>query len=293
MEEEKKWCVYIHRNIINDKAYIGIAKAPAYKRWGKNGNGYKKNQEAFYRAIQKYGWDNFEHIIWCENLTQEEAKEWEVILIALFKTNCSRYKNPERGYNLTDGGDGMSGFKFSEESKIKMSQSKKGKKLSEDHKEKLRKLFSGENNPMHGKKGKLSPAFGRKYTEEQRTQKSIRMMGNTNMLGKKHSDETKNKIRESKRNISDKTREKMSKAQRGKIMSEESKRKNSDEHKGMYLLDKNPNAKRVFQYDIDGNFIKEYGCAQSASLETGINANLITACCRNEQKTAGGFIWKR
>lgn len=48
--EEKKWCIYIHRNKINNKAYIGITnKKPEY-RWGKNGSGYKNNKH-FYRTI--------------------------------------------------------------------------------------------------------------------------------------------------------------------------------------------------------------------------------------------------
>ena len=107
-KNQNLWCVYIHRNKINNKAYIGIAKEPADYRW-KNGYGYKKNQNVFYNAIQKYGWDNFEHIIWCNSLSHEDAKKWEIRLIALFKTNCRKYKNPEYGYNMTDGGEGASG----------------------------------------------------------------------------------------------------------------------------------------------------------------------------------------
>ena len=105
--KEKTWCVYIHRNKINNKVYIGIAKEPASYRWN-NGHGYI-GSAYFYRAIKKYGWDNFEHIIWCNNLSHEDAKKWEIRLIAIFKTNCRRYRNPEYGYNMTDGGDGSSG----------------------------------------------------------------------------------------------------------------------------------------------------------------------------------------
>ena len=106
--KEKTWCVYIHRNKINNKVYIGVAKEPAKNRW-RNGSGYSKNQSVFYNAIQKYGWDNFEHIIWADKLSQKEAQEWEIRLIAVFKTNCRKYNNPELGYNMTDGGEGASG----------------------------------------------------------------------------------------------------------------------------------------------------------------------------------------
>lgn len=115
--KDKIWCVYIHTNKINNKVYIGITSQIPEKRWGKNGNYYKKNQSVFYNAIHKYGWNNFEHIIFAEDLTKEEAINMEIKLIALYKSNCKRYKNPEYGYNMTDGGEGNLGLIHSEETK--------------------------------------------------------------------------------------------------------------------------------------------------------------------------------
>lgn len=81
-----KWCVYIHRNKINNKAYIGIAKGNPEHRWGQNGKKYKQDsQPIFYNAIQKYGWGNFEHIIWNTNLTHEDAKHIEKHLLLYSK----------------------------------------------------------------------------------------------------------------------------------------------------------------------------------------------------------------
>ena len=51
----------------------------------------------------------------------------------------------------------MMGHVISEETKRKISESHKGKKLSEEHKEKLRKHFSGSGNPMHGRTGDNNP----------------------------------------------------------------------------------------------------------------------------------------
>lgn len=31
--EEKKWCVYMHRNKVNNKVYIGIANQKPKYRW--------------------------------------------------------------------------------------------------------------------------------------------------------------------------------------------------------------------------------------------------------------------
>lgn len=83
--------------------YFGITKNNPLARWA-NGKGYR-NQTVFWRAIQKYGWENFNHIILYTNLSKEEAKNIEISLIAQYKTNCNKYKNPTYGYNATDGGD--------------------------------------------------------------------------------------------------------------------------------------------------------------------------------------------
>ena len=130
--EEKKWCVYIHTNKINNKAYIGITSRRLSERWGNNGRGYRKEQPIFHRAIKKYGWDNFEHVIWADELSEEEAKHIEVLLIALFKTNCKRYNRPSYGYNSTDGGEGWLGGHHSEETKEIMRDQKMGHIVSEE-----------------------------------------------------------------------------------------------------------------------------------------------------------------
>ena len=51
-------------------------------------------------------------------------------------------------------------------------------------------------------------------------------------------------------------------------------------------------SKPVIQYTLDGKFIAEYPSAHEASRQTGINRGNISACCRGERKSAGGFEWK-
>ena len=53
MDKRGQYYVYMHKNKINNKAYIGITKLPVQKRW-QNGAGYCK-QLKFHRAILKYG----------------------------------------------------------------------------------------------------------------------------------------------------------------------------------------------------------------------------------------------
>ena len=110
---EKKWCVYMHTNKINGKKYIGITSYPTIKRWGTKGQGYKT--QYFNRAITKYGWDNFEHEVLFNFLEEKIAKEKEIELIAKYKTKDKRF-----GYNLTDGGDGTIGVVLSDNARENM-----------------------------------------------------------------------------------------------------------------------------------------------------------------------------
>ena len=114
---DKKYKVYEHI-CPNGKIYIGITQQSIEKRW-KKGKGYK-TQILFYRAIEKYGWDNIEHIVLFENLTKEEAEQKEIELIAKYKSNNSEY-----GYNLDNGGNSVG--KMSEQTKIKIGRANKGK----------------------------------------------------------------------------------------------------------------------------------------------------------------------
>ena len=49
--------------------------------------------------------------------------------------------------------------------------------------------------------------------------------------------------------------------------------------------------KKVYQYDLNNNFIREYKSVREA---TKLNNNLhgVGGCCRGKIKTSGGFIWK-
>lgn len=151
--------VYMHTNIINGKKYVGITSKEPTRRWKGNGSGYRNN-EHFWNAIQKYGWDNFEHDVIYQGLNLDEASCIEKELIAKYNTN-----NPNFGYNLTSGGE--YGQELSDESRRKMSDKaknrviteewrqhlsearigripwNKGKHLSDEHKEKLSKIFTG------------------------------------------------------------------------------------------------------------------------------------------------------
>ena len=124
------WLVYKHTS-PSSKCYVGITSKTAEQRWGYNGNNYRKNghHAYFVSAIDKYGWDNFNHEIILENVTESEAKYTEKYLIKWYKLH-------NLSYNITDGGDGTlgltkipwnKGLPCSEETKQKISTANKGK----------------------------------------------------------------------------------------------------------------------------------------------------------------------
>ena len=145
------YIVYQHKNKINGKIYIGITSQKPEDRWGSQGCNYKSSPH-FYSAIQKYGWNNFEHNILFTGLTKEQACLKEQELIKEYNS-----MNREFGYNSTSGGDiftmneetkqkisqAMMGNKnglghpCSEEKKKKISEAQKGREFTQEHKQKL------------------------------------------------------------------------------------------------------------------------------------------------------------
>ena len=166
------------------KKYIGITSQVPKYRW-KNGNGYEHNPH-LWSAIQKYGWDSFEHIILLQGIIYEQASTIEKYLIDVYKT-----KDKNFGYNMTDGGEGTLGWAPSEETKKKISESKKGKKMPDGFGDKLRKAWSENGHPMEG-------THRLESTKEILSKKAKdRLADPTNhpMFGKNQSEETKEKIR--------------------------------------------------------------------------------------------------
>ena len=128
------YTVYMHIS-PSDKRYIGITKRNPVKRWGYKGYCYKHNKY-FYRAINKYGWDNFQHLILFSNLTKEEAEKKEIELIAEYKAT-----DPQFGYNIENGGNTIG--THSESTRRKISEYHKGKHLTEDGKRRISEANKG------------------------------------------------------------------------------------------------------------------------------------------------------
>lgn len=252
------WKVYKHTNKLNNKIYIGITCQDVERRWRSDGSGYKKCP-LFYRAIKKYGWDNFYHDIIYDGLTKEKAGELEQELIKELKSN-----NPIIGYNIANGGRINN---ISETTKKKISETLKNNYKKENH---------------HN--------FGKKYSEELKKKLSIAHIGknsgkNHSNYGKKMSDEQKEKIRKTMK-------------ERHIEPSEETKRKGAEARKGKTNSEywnkriKEVRSVPVVQMDKEGNILKTFNSITEASNETGVCGANITKVCKGIRKQACGYKWK-
>lgn len=149
--KDKKFIVYIHRNLINGKVYVGQT-CDITERWRCDGKNYF-NSIKFYNAIRKYGWNNFSHEILYDNLDQEQADSLERKLI-------DEFNSIENGYNLKEGG---ARGKLSQQSLEKMSNSLiKGYIQHPERKEKIRQKAIGRVMPTKTREA-ISIANSRNY----------------------------------------------------------------------------------------------------------------------------------
>jgi hypothetical protein len=191
--------IYCIENQITKKRYIGYStkynsnrEFQKSKYWG-SGIYIKK-------AIEKYGIENFKKWVLLKNIFNfNELKKYESLWIKKLNTK------PPNGYNISDGGDGPTGIKQSQEHIKKRMESKKWYKLS---KETIELIQSKRKMKNYGKlisiklKGKNKP----KHSKEQNTAQSLRMMGHSvsektkKRMRHPRSEQGRNNIRESHKN---------------------------------------------------------------------------------------------
>lgn len=128
---------------------------------------------------------------WQSGLREEDAHMLEVSYIKLFGR---RDNGTGALVNLTDGGEGPSGFKQSPETIARVSAKKKGQSLSAEHRAKIAKANRGRKHSAESK-DKISQAHrGKPKSEEHRAKMSAASTGNKHMLGKTLSEETRAKL---------------------------------------------------------------------------------------------------
>lgn len=208
---------YLYRitNQLNGKIYIGQTQNPT-RRWSSHKSSAKKEayNKVIAQAFRKHGIINFSYEIIAMCKTQEDTDSTEVELIKQYDSLTTGH-----GYNVKPGGDVVSGWHHSEETRKKISESNMGKEMpphTKEWKNNMSAIMTGREITWADK---ISAAqIGKEISEEARHKMSLSKIGSNHPnYGKQLSDEIKEKI---------------SSSLIGKVVSEETKKKNSDSHKG-------------------------------------------------------------
>jgi len=255
--------IYITTNTVNGKKYIG------QRKFSNSWKSYLGSGLAILSAIKKYNKENFSRIIIAIAYSREELNQLEIQYIKLHNA-----VENENYYNISLGGDSpMSGRKMTEQHKQKISESEKGKIISEETKGKMKiaKIGTSRNKET---KLKISNYQKNKIVSEETKEK---MRGeNNHFYGKHHSEESKLK---------------MSNSLKGRKHSEETKNKmkKSSKKKG-----ENPNARKIICITTGEIF----NCIKDASDKYNIQSAHIVECCKGILKSSGRLpdktklVWK-
>ena len=239
-------------NKINGKAYIGQTQSSNVNR---RWSAIKRAPHGLLkRAFNKWKIENFTFETICE------IPQCEGCLKALDDREILEIRERNtvspNGYNLESGGKRQKTMhEETKKNRSGVNNAFYGRTHTAEAIEKIRNANSGANSPRFGK-----PSI---------------------MLGKRHTEESLQKMRESQTGENN--------AFYGRNHTEETKLLLSKQHSLMTGA-LAPRAKKVERF-FDDTWIL-YDTARIAGDEIGIDARNIGACCRGEQKTAGGFVWR-
>lgn len=115
--------IYKITNLLNGKVYVGQTTKELRVRLYNHRN---NKRSLISKALNKYGEDNFKIEIIDTATSKEDLDEKEMYWIQFY--NCIAPK----GYNLTLGGEGTVGYHLSEETKEKISNANKGRRMTDE-----------------------------------------------------------------------------------------------------------------------------------------------------------------
>lgn len=309
------YTVYKHTNKLNDKVYIGITFRQPEARWG-NGNGYYSNKH-FYNAIKKHGWnEGFKHEIIATNLSKEEAEKLEIELIQKYNST-----NPKNGYNINLGG--CSNGQHSEETRNKISKMQYKKVFQYDRftgnfirafestleAEKFLNIPNANISSVCLKKTKTSHNFIFRYEKDGyvfgeplslRELELVNSNASKTMIGKYDINnnliQVFNMVKEAivDANVSKKTFNKALNSNKicNGFIWKRIDNFEAEKFKGLYKKQRCV-IEKVIQYSPEtGMCLRVFDNVEQASIITGVNKKYIMKSCKNQNSTAGGYIWK-
>ena len=269
---EEVGIIYGWYNTLKDMWYVGQTVDPE-RRFKQHINDAinKKDNNIFHRALKKYGLDNFVYCILEDNILRDNLNMKEIEWIEYYDSYYS-------GYNLTLGGGGTVSRICTEETRKKISESRKGQTpwiFGKHHSDETKHKISESNK---GKQiGIINPMYGKHHSKESREKMSEAMKGRNHPFYGTHRKES--------------TKQKISSSNKGKhnFNGMYGKRHKESTKKKMSISNKNKS--KVNKYDLNGNFICSYNSITEA-IKQNPKAAHISDVCRGIRKQAAGFIWK-
>jgi hypothetical protein len=266
--------VYIWKNLINGKKYIGV-------HLGTEDDGYVGSGVYFRNAVKKYGIENFERsILYREYISKENLylMEFEIIndFNAVFDNeyyNLANY-SPMQNFDISNSSHSRTRVSL-ESTRNKISESRKNRKWIHKYVNDMKILKSvfnpelflnegwtigfGKFSEEHSKKlsekakkqiGEKNGFYGKSHSEETRkklSEKAKKQIGEKNgFYGKSHSEETRKKLSEkAKKQIGEKN------GFYGKSHSEETRKKLSEKNSGTIFINDGANNKTIQMKELE------------------------------------------
>jgi len=178
-------CIYVVRNRVNGKYYVGKTSETMKKRRSVHEALAKRNQPktAFHRALKKYGFESFSWYIVDEEDDEGILNYLERYAIAFLDSQAPN------GYNITQGGDGAAGFVRSAKDRQRKSEAAKRQWQSKEHRRKMSE---------RAQRWWKNPKNAEKVRRIMEAASTARKGKPSCMKGKKHSSESKRKMREAR-----------------------------------------------------------------------------------------------
>jgi group I intron endonuclease len=146
--------IYLIENTLNQKKYVGQTKQRLSQRVYQHFQQAKKGVETpLYHALRKYSRDTFKIVTLEETDLLDEREQHYIEL----------YNTYKEGYNCDKGGQGITGFSHTEETKRKMSAAKKGKP---SHRKGKTNIHSAESNRKRSESLKRAYAEGKRKGQD-------------------------------------------------------------------------------------------------------------------------------